>query len=246
MSLTKIGSEHWDFVDAEGCETRLPEAGDPAVSLPTRWRVFGPLEMQPHTTPERLAAAEIATAAVKRHTTIPDTLKIGNKTLEAQDVDLDGDTLDLDKDFGAYETVSFQGMTGRECQQPMPLRSSNWSRRRRCPSAPVRASGCNVGLTTHRSATHWKTGTKHTRRAARTMPSATLSLRGQEPPGRVADQRTDKLDPEGQCAYGPGRDAGIRDLLGPLVVPTGYRRDTAAAMLARSPSQNAGRGVGGR
>ena len=27
MSLTKIGNERWDFVDAAGSETRLPEAG---------------------------------------------------------------------------------------------------------------------------------------------------------------------------------------------------------------------------
>ena len=117
MSLTKIGSEQWDFVDATGEESRLPEAGAPAVSFPTRWRVFGPLEVHLHTTPERLAAAEIATAAVKGHTTIPDTLEIGDKTLEAQDVDLDGDTLDLGKDFGGYDTVFFQNGTGREGQQ---------------------------------------------------------------------------------------------------------------------------------
>jgi hypothetical protein len=117
MSLTKIGSENWDFVDAEGCETRLPEAEAPAVPFPTRWRVFGPLEVKLYTTPERLAAGEIATAAVKRHTTILDTLEIGNETLEAQDVDLDGDTLDLGKDFGGYETVFFQDLTGRNGQQ---------------------------------------------------------------------------------------------------------------------------------
>ena len=117
MSLTKIGSEYWDLVDAEGCETRLPEAEAPAVPFPTRWRVFGPLEVQPHTTPERLAAGEIAAAAVKRHTTIPDTLEIGNETFEAQDVDLDGDTLDLGKLIGGYDTVFFQDMGGREGQQ---------------------------------------------------------------------------------------------------------------------------------
>ena len=117
MSLTKIASEHWDFVDATGEESRLPEAEAPAVSFPTRWRVFGPLQVQPHTTPERLAAAEIATAAMKSHTTIPGTLTIGDETLEAQDVDLDGDTLDLGKDIGGYETIFFQNLGGRMGQQ---------------------------------------------------------------------------------------------------------------------------------
>ncbi len=117
MSLTKIGSEQWDFVDATGEESRLPEAGAPALSFPTRWRVFGPLELQLHTTPERLAAAAIASTAVKSHTTMPDTLEIGDETLEAQDVDLDGDTLDLGKDFGGYDTVFFQNGAGREGQQ---------------------------------------------------------------------------------------------------------------------------------
>jgi len=37
MSLTKIGSEQWDFVDATGEESRLPEAGAPAV---TKRRAF--------------------------------------------------------------------------------------------------------------------------------------------------------------------------------------------------------------
>ena len=36
MSLSRIGNEQWDFVDARGDETRPPKATDPAVILPTR------------------------------------------------------------------------------------------------------------------------------------------------------------------------------------------------------------------
>ena len=46
MSLTKIGSEQWDFIDADGVQITLPpaDAGAPAVRFPTRWRVFGPVK----------------------------------------------------------------------------------------------------------------------------------------------------------------------------------------------------------
>ena len=117
MSLTKIASEHWDFVDAGGCETRLPQAEAPAVIFPPRWRLFGPLDVHLHTTGERVAAASSADAVVKSHTTVPDALAIGDETFEAQDIDLDEDTLDLGKDFGRFETVYFQNLAGRMGQQ---------------------------------------------------------------------------------------------------------------------------------
>ena len=117
MDLTKIGTENWDFVDATGSETRLPEGEAPAVIFPTRWRLFGPLEAHLHTTGERVAGASIATDVVKSQKTIPDALEVGDETLEAQDIDFDGDTLDLSKGIGGYETVFFQNMAGRDGQQ---------------------------------------------------------------------------------------------------------------------------------
>jgi hypothetical protein len=117
MDLTKIGNELWDFVDATGSETRLPESEAPAVILPTRWRLFGPLETHLFTNAERVAGAPDATAVVQSQKTVPDTLEIGHDTFEAQEFDFDGDTLDLGKDFGRFETVFFQDLAGRSGQQ---------------------------------------------------------------------------------------------------------------------------------
>jgi hypothetical protein len=116
MSLATIGNERWDFVDATGDEIRLPEAEAPPVTFPSRWRVFGPLSATLQTAPEWLAAKATA-AALKHHTTMPDTLAIGGETLEARDVALDGYVLNLGNLIGGYETVFLQDWVGRAGQQ---------------------------------------------------------------------------------------------------------------------------------
>ena len=116
MGLAKIGSERWDFVDAEGNETRLPQAEAPPVTFPTRWRVFGPLKAKLRTTPERMENKGAATLLTDL-TSLPDRLVIGEETLEGQDVVLDGDALDLGKLIGGYETFLFQDLAGRSGQQ---------------------------------------------------------------------------------------------------------------------------------
>ena len=62
MSLTKIGDERWDFVDAAGGETRLSEGESATATFPTRWRVFGPLKAFLKNTGQRLAGKQISSA----------------------------------------------------------------------------------------------------------------------------------------------------------------------------------------
>ena len=108
MTLTKIGNERWDLVDSAGDEIRLPQAGAPVVAFPTRWRFFVPRTALIKTDAERMAAAATADATVKGHTTLPDTLAMDDQTLDSRDIDFDGDTVNLGKLFGGYESVSFR------------------------------------------------------------------------------------------------------------------------------------------
>jgi len=97
MSLSKIGNEHWDFVDATGSETRLPppEAKKPAVDFPTNWRVFGPLKDIAQPTGRQRLDDRGEVMALKDLKTIPERLVIRGEMLEGRDVVLDGDIWSL-------------------------------------------------------------------------------------------------------------------------------------------------------
>ncbi|MDP6438557.1 MAG: hypothetical protein QGH74_02885, partial [Candidatus Brocadiia bacterium] len=111
MGLTRIGEEEWDFVDREGRETRLPTEDKAAVEFPTRWRVFGPVGAE--TTTIDWARKENykwykeaipqVDAAVDELSGIPETLKVGDQTLDGRDVQMTEDTLDFSALFGGHE-----------------------------------------------------------------------------------------------------------------------------------------------
>ena len=119
MTLTKIGSEQWDFVDATGTETRLPEGAPEAraVNFPTRWRVFGPLQGRVDVVGVERVEDKGANDVLKDLRGVPHRLAIGDETLQGQDVVLDGDTIDLGKSIGGYETIYFSAPDARLGQQ---------------------------------------------------------------------------------------------------------------------------------
>lgn len=111
MSLTRIGKELWDFVDAEAGETRRPPDGRPAAAFPARWRVFGPvgadktrvgeIKVGRHT--NYIAVDPLVEAAVEDLSSIPDTLTVGDEELRGRDVAMSGDLLDLGGLYGGHE-----------------------------------------------------------------------------------------------------------------------------------------------
>ena len=109
MSSTKISNEQWDFVDAEGSETRLPaaEATGPSVDFPTRWRVFGPLKSKVGIVAPQTVTDIGASALIEGLTCLPDKLKIEGESYVGQDVNSAGDTLDLNALCEAFSTVYF-------------------------------------------------------------------------------------------------------------------------------------------
>ena len=112
MSLSKIGNEQWDFVDAAGSETRLPsaQATGPSVDFPTRWRVFGPLKSKVGIVAPQTVTDIGASALIEGLTCLPDKLKIEGESYVGQDVNSAGDTLDLNALCEAFSTVYFDAM----------------------------------------------------------------------------------------------------------------------------------------
>ena len=109
MSVKKIGNEQWDFVDAEGSETYLPsaQAAGPSVNFPTRWRVFGPLKSKVTVIPPQDVTDLGAGDLFESLTCLPDKLKLNGESLVGQDVDMVGDTLDLNSFCEAFTTIYF-------------------------------------------------------------------------------------------------------------------------------------------
>jgi hypothetical protein len=98
MSLGQIGNEQWDFVDAEGSETRLPatEATGPPVDFPARWRFFGPLKSKVGVFPPQTVTDMGVGDLIESLTCLPDKLKIDGESYVGQDVDSAGDTFNMD------------------------------------------------------------------------------------------------------------------------------------------------------
>ncbi len=47
MSLTQLGDQTWDFVDATGVRAEVQSNASPAIRLPVKWRLFGPFQKDP-------------------------------------------------------------------------------------------------------------------------------------------------------------------------------------------------------
>ncbi len=107
--LTQIGNEQWDFVDADGEQIALPPADAPAADIrfPTTWRVFGPLQSKSKIAPVQIITDRDVPDVVTGLRALPETLTIDGETLSGQDVELDGNSLDLNQFCEAYATVFF-------------------------------------------------------------------------------------------------------------------------------------------
>lgn len=102
MSLKQIGDEMWEFVAAEGGETRLPPDAKSEVDFPAKWRVFGPWSAE--TTDLRFwVARPLVSADLAELAEIPQELSVDGRTGPGQDVGLSDDTLDFDALFGGHE-----------------------------------------------------------------------------------------------------------------------------------------------
>ncbi len=104
MSVVEFNRETWEFVDTDGSEHRLKPKPDTTTGLPTRWRVFASESLdfvRLYTSGPGAIAQPLKNAAIEDLTGIPETLAVGDTTLEGQDVDMDGDLLDFSALFGA-------------------------------------------------------------------------------------------------------------------------------------------------
>ena len=98
--MASIDSFNWDFAGKGSAIRRLGPEPDTTEGFPTRWRIFGPLQPQatkirpvPGTAlraADSLVAADLA--AARR---MPDSLEVGDQKLAGRDVELAGDTIDL-------------------------------------------------------------------------------------------------------------------------------------------------------
>ena len=109
MAVTEIGDRSWDFAEADGQAIDLRRRGVP-VEMPTRWRLFGPLDEDTTETVWtkffRVAGGHKARSRVEldidRHRNVPDQLEIGGRVLEGRDVTLRDGVLDLSAVFGGH------------------------------------------------------------------------------------------------------------------------------------------------
>lgn len=98
MSLAEINNTIWEFVDTEGSEHRLKPEPDSMSGLPTRWRVFASESLefvQMYVSGPGAVVEPLKSAAIDELSDIPETLEVGDTTIDGQDVDLDGDLLDF-------------------------------------------------------------------------------------------------------------------------------------------------------
>ncbi len=112
MSTSTIGQETWDFVDADGVQTSLPPADEkaPAITFPTRWRIFGPLKARVAVVPPHTIADAGARAVIENVCALPEKLNIDGELIVGQDVEMERDTLDLGTFCQAFGTVFFDAM----------------------------------------------------------------------------------------------------------------------------------------
>jgi len=106
MALLRIGEQQWDFVDATARELSLPPAGEPAVELPARWRLFGPLEASTTQLAQRFpghTARSLMELTAEQLRKVPDELTVSGRTLEGREVVLTDGALDLHNLFGGHQ-----------------------------------------------------------------------------------------------------------------------------------------------
>ncbi len=165
--LSKIGTEQWDFVDADGEQIALPPADTPAADIrfPTTWRVFGPLSNKSKIAPIQIITDRDVPDVVTGLRALPETLTIDGETLSGQDVELDGNSLDLNQFCEAYATVFFDAfgdLAARVGRQAYVFAELELDEETVVPSVPDRISGCNGGSTDSRSMTPSRAATRCT------------------------------------------------------------------------------------